>query len=294
MVAGKSQKIFGSYDQAALDRAYFQRCWAPNCDEIIQWYTDASAKVYARMSAELNIPYGDSADERFDLFRAANADAPVLVFVHGGAWQALTKEDSVFPAELFVGAGVSYIALNFGVVPSVRLPDMVGQVQRAIAWLWRNGKAQGINSDRLYLCGHSSGAHLAAMALFADWQSLGLPRDILKGGLCASGSYDLEAVMLSYRGKYLQLNKAEEAALSPIHFVERLACPVAVAYGDQESPEFQRQACEFHRRIENAGGRTQLLVAKNLNHFEISKTLASPDGFLARVVLNMVGLSPRE
>lgn len=283
-------KIFLDYDQAALDQAYDQRFWAPNAAEIIRWYAEHSAAVYACLPSERNIAYGHGAKERFDLFRTDKADAPTVIFVHGGAWRLLSKEDSVFPAEVFVSTGVNYIALDFDIIPDARLPAMIAQVRQAIAWLWREGPGIGINRERLYLCGHSSGAHLAAMALVTDWQSHGLPHDVIKGGLCASGSYDLEAVVLSARGDYLELDNAEVIACSPIHFVERLACPLVVAYGGRESPEFIRQSEDFHARILRSGGRANLLMANDDNHFEISKSLAEPDGLLARTMLDLIGM----
>jgi len=285
-------KVFLDYDQEALDRAYDQRAWAPNAKDIIDWYGVASAAARDRLVCERDIAYGRGEDERFDFFPAGPPDAPVVVYVHGGAWRLLGKAESAFAAEAMVAAGASFVALDFSITPKVRLPEMAAQVRRAIAWLWRNGDRIGINRDRLYLCGHSSGAHLTATTLVTDWTSYeDLPRDFIKGALCASGSYDLEAVMLSARGGYLDLDAAEENALSPQRHVARLECPIIVAYGENESPEFQRQARDFHAAIERAGHAADLIVGDKLNHFEVVATLARRDGFLARAMLGLMGLT---
>jgi len=287
-----SPKVFLDYDQVSLDRAYDQRAWAPNAKEIVDWYAVASAVARTRLDCETNISYGEGEDERFDLFPTGKANAPAVVYVHGGAWRLLSKEESAFAAEAFVASGASFVALDFSITPKARLPEMAAQVRRALVWLWRNGKSLGINRDRLYLCGHSSGAHLTATMLTTDWKALeDLPGDFIKGALCASGSYDLRPVMLSARGRYLELDDAEEDALSPQRHVDRLECPVIVAFGNKESPEFQRQARDFHAAIHRAGNTAELIVGLNLNHFEISATLAQRDGFLARAMLDLMELA---
>jgi len=287
-----SPKVFLGYDQEALDRAYDQRAWAPNAKDIIDWYAVASATARNRLVCERDIAYGKGEDERFDFFPTSRPDAPVVVYVHGGAWRLLSKEESAFAAEAFVASGASFVALDFSITPKVRLPEMAAQVRRALVWLWRNGDSHGINRNRLYLCGHSSGAHLTATTLVTDWTPFeDLPRDFIKGAVCASGSYDLQAVMLSARGHYLNLDAAEEEALSPQRHVEMLECPIIVAYGENESPEFQRQARDFHAAIGRAGHAAELIVGENLNHFEIVTTLARRDGLLARAMLGLMGLT---
>jgi len=230
---GEEAKVYLNYDQEELDRNYDQRAWAPNADETIARWITGSAAARSSLRHRANLAYGSTEDERLDIFPAARAGAPILVFIHGGAWRSLSKEDSCYAAPAFVAAGVNFVALNFANIPKVRLPDMVAQVRRGVAWVYRNARELGGDPNRLYVAGHSSGGHLAASVLVTDWRTHRLPNTIVKGGLCISGMYDLEPVILSARSSYVKLSKQEEMELSPARHLYALSCPVAIAYGEK-------------------------------------------------------------
>jgi arylformamidase len=97
---------------------------------------------------------------------------------------------------------------------------LADQVRRAVAWVYENIARFGGDPNRLYLGGQSSGGHLAAVALTTDWRhDFDLPADIVKGGLCISGMYDLVPVRLSARSRYVAFDDATVAALSPIRHI---------------------------------------------------------------------------
>ena len=134
-------------------------------------------------------------------------------------------------------------------------------------------------------------AGISPLALTTDWQrNFGLPADIIKGGMCISGMYDLAPVRLSARSAYVKFDDAMVAALSPICHLEQLHAPLVVAYGTCETPEFQRQNREFATAVKAAGKRVQLLVGEHYNHFELPETLGNPYGLLGRVALDLMGL----
>ncbi len=275
--------VFRDYDQARLDLNYNQSAWAPNAAEIIAGYRTATLAAHARLEVR-PLSYGPHPAERIDLFPAPRRGAPLVVFVHGGAWNSIDRMDSAFAAPAFVESGVNFAALDFASIPAVRLPEMVGQVQRGLGWLAAQAPALGCDPARIVVVGHSSGAHLVAAALTAATDTAP-PPGTLRGALCASGSFDLEAPMLSARGKYLQLTPGEVAAFSPARHAARVDCPLTVAYGERETDEFRRHSLEFHAALEAAGKRTRLILAPGMNHFEISLTLARRDGLLHEAAL---------
>jgi arylformamidase len=172
------------------------------------------------------------------------------------------------------------------------LLPMAEQARRAIAWVYRNAAQIGGDRERLYLCGHSSGAHLAAVALTTDWQrDFDLPADLLKAALCASGLYDLKAARLSARSSYVKFTDPMEDALSPQRHLRWIRTPLTIAYGTLETPEFQRMARDFVAALETAGKPARVLVGQGYNHFEILETLASPYGLLGRAVLEQMNLA---
>jgi len=157
----------------------------------------------------------------------------------------LTKEDSAAAAPTFVGAGINYVALNFSVIPQVRLPEMVDHVRRAVAWIWHNAASLNADPNRVTISGHSSGGHIVGVVLTTDWSAYGVPANIVKGGVCLSGMYDLAPVMLSARSSYVQLSADEIAALSAMRHLGRITCPDMVGHGERESPESKRHSVEF-------------------------------------------------
>jgi arylformamidase len=284
-------KVFLDYDQAALDRAYDQTQWAPNMQQVLQRRAAASEAVRARLGAPRSFAYGPSAIERLDVYPTARPAAPVMIFLHGGAWRGGDARSQAYPAEMFVQAGAHWVVPDFATVMDVGLDGMVAQARRAVAWVAQHAADFGGDPGRLYVGGHSSGGHLAGNVLVTDWvKDFGLPADLIKGGLCVSGMYDLEPVRLSARSSYVKFDDRIEHELSPLRHLGRLRAPVVVAYGERDSPEFQRQSRELAAALEGAGRLRALLVGRGLNHFEMPETLASADGLLGRAALGLMQL----
>jgi arylformamidase len=284
-----AQPIFLHYTKAELDRNFDQRGWIPNAEAIIARHIERSRRTREKLTFIPNLRYGEHPDEVLDFFPAARKDAPIQVFVHGGAWKNFGKDDYSFPAEGFVPAGFNTVILNFSKLPHVRLPVMVDQVRRGVAWVYKNAERYGGDPNRLYMSAHSSGAHLTANALLADWSTLDCPPDAVKAAACVSGPYDLEPVMLSARSSYVTLNKAEMVALSVTRHTERIPCPVVVAYADGDTDEFQRQSREFANAVERSGRLAGCKRLSGLNHFEIMEQFGEPNGELVRFILVHLG-----
>ena len=167
-----------------------------------------------------------------------------------------------------------------------------GNGRRAIVWAHQNASTFGGDPDRIYVSGHSAGGHLAGVVLVTDWpRDFDLPADIVKGGLCSSGMFDLYPVSLSARREYVAFDDAMVEALSPLRHLDKLTAPVVVTYGTAESPEFQRQSREFAAALDKAGKRVQLLVGEGYNHFEIIETLDNPFGLLGHAALAQMELT---
>jgi arylformamidase len=127
--------------------------------------------------------------------------------------------------------------------------------------------------------------------LTTDWAKQGLPTDIIKGALLASGMYDLRPVRLSIRSSYVKFTDAMEQALSPQRHLDLIRTPLMLAYGALETPEFQRQTRDFAAALAAAGKPVEVLVGKGCTHFDLQDTLLNPYGLLGRRALAMMGIS---
>lgn len=292
--ADKAPRVWLDMDQAELDAAYDQNAYAPNRDQLVTRRARASEAVRARLGAPRRFAYGPTPIEGLDVYTASGPDAPINVFIHGGAWRNGLARDSAAHAELFVHAGAHLAVVDFALVQDVggSLLPMADQVRRAVAWVYRNARSFGGDPERLYVSGHSSGAHLAGVVLTTDWRrDFDLPADTVKGGLCCSGMYDLKPVRLSARTAYVKFSDEMEQALSPQRHLAHLTAPLLVAHGTLETPEFQRQARDFAAAVQAAGKPVQLLVGDGYNHFELIETLGNPYGLLGRAVLEQMKLA---
>jgi arylformamidase len=289
----KGPHVFMDYDQAELDAAYDQSVYAPNQAQVTGRYATNSEIVRARLGAPKRFTYGPTSVEGLDVFQTKRPNAPINVFIHGGAWRGGLAKNYAFAAETFVNAGAHFVVPDFVAVTDVdgNLLTMAEQVRRAVAWTYKNAASFGGDADRLYVSGHSSGGHLAGVILVTDWvKEFGLPVDTVKGGVCCSGMYDLHPVRLSARSSYVKFTDAMEAALSSQRHLDKLNCPVVALYGTKETPEFQRQNRDFIEAVKKTGKPAQLIVADGYNHFEIMESLSNPYGPFGHAVLEQMKL----
>ena len=289
----KGPLVWLDMDQKALDDAYDQMVYAPNRDQVHKRNVFNSDRVRARLGEPKRIAYGSKPIEQFDLFATSKPNAPINVFIHGGAWRARSAKDYAFLAEMFVRAGSHFIALDFDGVEGTggNLLPMADQVRRGVAFVYNNAKSFGGDPNRLNVCGQSSGAHLAGNVVTTDWKDYGVPNDIVKGALLCSGMYDLKPVRLSKRSEYVAFTDEIEDKLSSQRHLDRLHCPVIVSYGSYETPEFQRQNREFAAAVKAAGKPVTLLIGEGYNHFEMAEMIGNPLSVLGSAVLEQMKLA---
>lgn len=292
VVREKGPIVWLDMDQAQLDDAYDQSVYAPNQPLVAARRAAVNERVRARIGAPERVAYGPTEIEKVDIYRTDRPNAPVNIFVHGGAWRTGRSADFVWQAEPVVRAGAHYVIVDFINVDEAEgnLLTMIDQVRRAVAWVYRNAKSFGGDPDRLYLTGHSSGAHLSGCVVTHDWAAEGLPVDILKGALLSSGMYDLKPVRLSKRSLYVKFTDEMEQALSAMRHLDKLHTPLIVSCGTEETPEFQRQSREFAAAVKAAGKPVTYIVGDGYNHFEMPETLVNPYGLLGRALLEQMKL----
>lgn len=240
-------------------------------------YGAESERVRRMLTCTLDIPYGAHPLEKLDIYPGAQPDAPVAVFIHGGGWRGSSKTARGFPAESFVAAGMTYVAIDYPLAPAASMDEIVAAVRRAIAWLWKNGASHGAGRDRIFVMGNSAGGHLGAMLAAQGWQeALDLPADVVKGLCGISGAYDLTPHALVEVRSYLNLTPDSVARNSPIHHLPARGLPVLLAVGGDEPEEYLRQTRAYAQTLAAAGVPVEVLVLDGHNHFSIIGELNVP------------------
>jgi len=288
-------KIYRDYTQEELDRQYEHRNIVQNADEFTARARAESKRVRESFAGRgrFDLAYGPEPKQKLDVYPAASPSAPAAVWFHGGRWQMNSKDDSNRAVETFTRAGVTLVAAGFRQAPDNRMDVIIDDARKAVAWVYNNAASIGVDRNRLYIVGHSSGGHMAGMMVTTDWTKLGLPRDAVKGGLCGSGMYDLEPVRLTFRNEALKLDEEAAARNSPIKHIPVPGCPIVVTVGQLESDEFRRQSREFADAWRKAGNQVQFIEVPRLHHFSLSADFNNPENPAIKATLDLIGAKPK-
>lgn len=287
--------VYRNFSREDLDREYSPSSRVEDINVYLREYVRTSeiARDVAadHGGSELDLRYGDTSEETLDLFVPPGCDgAPLHVYIHGGYWQLLSKDESSFAATMFQDQGSSLAVINYTLAPRQTLTGIVEECRRSIAWLYDNAGRFGYDRKRIHLSGSSAGAHLCMMMLLTDWLRFDLPANAISGVCAVSGIYDLEPVQLSYVNDKVGMDAAEAIANSPIRHDLRNRCPVIFAYGDNETAEFKRQTDEYRDKLAGEGWDIEFAQVPDRNHFDVILDLADAESWLAHAVLRQMSL----
>lgn len=257
--------------QDDIERQFNPRAWATDVEAQHALRGKLSAAARARLQGEFNVTYGDTPRQALDIYRAdkhANeGNAPIVVYLHGGYWRVGEKEKQAILAEPLVQAGFPVVMLGTDLCPAASLDAIVGQVMRGIAWTAQNAKRIGGNGRRIYLYGHSAGAHLAALGLAEDWSRRGLPADLICGATLVSGIYDIEPVLHISVNDLIRLTPDRVNALSPQFHPPQRPVSLVLAAGAEEAPGWVAQTHEYAALCERAGCKVEVIIVPHEGHF---------------------------
>lgn len=265
------QEAWGRLSQAERDAAYNNNAAVADSPAQIAARDAASAAFRAAHPEALDIPYGTAPRQKFDLYPAAAAGAPCLVFIHGGYWQRNSREQFAAYAEGPRAAGWSVAMPSHTLAPDASLSAIVAEIGAALDWLAREGAAHGI-AGPLVLAGWSAGAHLTAL-------HLSHPKVV--AGLAISGVYELAPIRDTFLNTALQITDAEIAALSPLR-LSPARKSLTIAYGTNELPALVHDSQSLHFLHAATGAPTTLIPISNADHFSILDELRAPDGLLVQ------------
>ena len=288
----KRRHVFLNYTQAELDAQYDQGVLGTDRMAYREHWQAGTERARRLLETRLDIPYGRADVEKLDIYlpkKKGRKPAPVMIFFHGGAWRALTKDESAAYAPAYAEAGAMIVVPGFGAAPDTALSKMVDQVRRAAAWTWNNIADHGGDPNRLVVAGHSSGAHLAGMTLANGWRpKAGLPENAIKGGVLFSGAYDLTPVRLSARNDYLRLSPASARRLSVTEAVPRRAGSLVVAVAEGDLHDFRRQGRTLAKAWQKAGNPVEFFDIEGVNHFDMGNVFADPASLLGRATTRLL------
>jgi arylformamidase len=265
---------WGMMTKAERDAAYNNSDAVKNSAELNAARIAASEAFRKAHPKHLDLRYGPKERNVWDLFPSQNANAPCLVFIHGGYWQRNSRDQF---ASLIAGVyahGWSAALPGYTLAPDASLTEIVAEINAALDWLAANGSAHGING-KVVLSGWSAGGHLTA-------QCLGHAR--VSAGLAVSGVFELGPIRDTYLNDKMQFTDIELATLSPLR-LPMIRKPLAITYGTAELPPLVADSRALHekRAAQHLSG--PLIPVGGADHFTITHELRDADGELTRQLL---------
>lgn len=252
--------------QIDLEAEYNNRARVPEHPAIIAgWAADAAAFRAGHPDAVRDQAYGTGERHRYDWFPAASrrAGSPVLLFIHGGYWQALDKS---FFSHMAAGAnaqGLDVAVMSYDLCPQVKLAVIVDNVIACIRTLReRTGR-------RILPFGHSAGGHLAACMAAANWPRIGEAADIIAAAMPVSGLFHLAPLVPTSVNGAMAMDAGEAASLSPLVWTPPVGLRLTAIVGGDESPEYHRQTRALVDCWRALGTQATEIVVPGANHFTV-------------------------
>ncbi|KAH0517895.1 Kynurenine formamidase [Microtus ochrogaster] len=315
-VLSAGQATWKTLSAEELEKQYSPSRWVVRmkAEDVVNAFVEtgiqATRKARATRRNQLDVPYGDGEGDKMDIyFPDEDSKAfPLFLFFHGGYWQSGSKDVSAFMVNPLTAQGVVVAVVAYDIAPKGTLDRMVDQVIRSIVFLQRRYPS----NEGIYVCGHSAGAHLAAMVFLASWTKHGVvpnlqgfllfvktgyhvaqsgihPLRFLRVRDLVSGIYDLEPIIATSQNDPLHMTLEDAQRNSPLRRLEVAparpvgpACPVLVVVGQHESPEFHRQSREFYETLCRLGWKASFQRLRGVDHFDIIENLTQEDAELTQ------------
>ena len=267
---------------AQRENEYSPSSCIEDIEPYISAYVTKSEEARKKIGEGKELAYGPKPAQRFDFFSPVNSEGkkfPLVVFIHGGYWQELSKKESSFAAPAWVENEIGFAAIDYTLAPEASLHAIVKECQEAIAWMITEAEQLSIDTDRIVLVGSSAGAHLAAMT------ARKIP---VRATVLISGIYELTPLVGTYINDALNLNSNEAKELSPLYkdlkgFPESVIC-----WGEVETEEFKTQSLEFAACLRAQENTTFVFEVEGKNHFDVVFELADISTGMGKKVLSFL------
>lgn len=238
------------------------------------------------------VAYGTDARQKLDIYTPegnASAALPVVIFFHGGAWRDGERDGYGFLGRAFASRGFVTVVADYRKAPSVRFPAFVQDTATAIAWVHNNIAKHNGDSNRIFLMGHSAGAHIAMMAaLDPQWLAAdNLKPDIIKGVIGLAGPYDF--LPLTTESSKIALGQWPDLTeTQPITYARADAPPLLLLTGDKDTVVKPRNSKALAEKIDALGGEQQTKIYPGVDHADIIMAIARPFRKKAPVITDVV------
>jgi len=251
----------------------------------------ATPAVAAEPKIHRDLAYTEPADEsrRLDVYAPGDGkDHPVVIWLHGGGWRKGDKAHVQRKPQAFVDKGFVFVSVNYRFVPKITVKEMTGDIAKAIRWVHDHAKEYGGSPDKIFVAGHSAGAHLAALVC-TDGSYLkaeGMTLSAIKGCIPVDTAvYDIPGQLGGVgplrAGLYTSAFGEDEAGqkqLSPItHIAKDKGIPPFLILHVADRPDSTAQSRAFAKALNDAGVQAKVVPGEGKTHATINRELGLPN-----------------
>jgi acetyl esterase/lipase len=252
--------------------------FAGGCGRLAFMAANAPAR-FGKHRRYADIAYGTHPQQRLDVYvpdRASAEPRPMAVFWHGGRWSFGDKADYRFVGAALTELGMVAVVPNYRHYPEVKMAGFMDDAARAGLWAAAHARDYG-SAGRLFLSGHSAGAHMAALLALDPryFAACGGPRPSIAGVIGLSGPYDFlplrEADVQDMFGP-----PANYPLSQPIDFVSAGAPPMLLVHGQKDDTVWPKNSRNLASALQACGVAATLKLYPHLTHADTVAALSLP------------------
>lgn len=238
-------------------------------------------------TVQSDIPYGPHRRHVLDVYVPKKRDgpAPVVVFFYGGSWQNGERADYRFAADGLASRGYITILPDYRLYPEVRFPAFIEDGAKAVAWAFDHAAELGGDPQRVFLMGHSAGAHIAAMLALDEryLAAVGVDAHRIRGVISVAGPLSFyPSRTASIAAVFAHL--ADETVARPIVYVDGAEAPLLLLHGGDDDTVFLYNTINIEKAVRDAGGRVRKILYPGVGHIGILLALSRPFRTIAPVL----------
>ncbi len=264
------------------------RARQPRHAEFKTRWREESEATRCHFNCSLDISCGQHTDMRLDVFPSGAESSPCFVFLHGGFWLSSDKSESSFVANAFAGFGITTVIMNYRLVPTVTIAEIVAELQLSLIGLCKRPKPIGIDLDRIFVGGFSAGGLLAAHVLGTDWTEFGNSSPVIRGGMALSGIFDPEPLISTSHNRLLGLTTMEAQGLSVIGSSKIATNLGLVVCGSAETMGFKNQTRRYAKFARQSGHTVGEMWIKDRHHYDVVLEFANASSSLSIATRRMI------
>ncbi|UJR25217.1 hypothetical protein I4U23_006569 [Adineta vaga] len=296
------------------DYAYSPSRWSHrfhDAEKVIQSHvktiTNATQAARAHIPCLLNSivdPITSLSDHFVDFYFPSNTktDLPIsdmseikaiFVYIHGGYWQFLSRNESAFMAQTMSDAQIVTAVVGYPLAPHATMDQIIRCIEQALVKILRLAMKF---STKIYICGHSAGAHLSSTLLLINWkEKYNIDHEIFAGFFLISGVYDLIPLVSTYINQPLGMTTLTAQNISSLYRIKddywSALNNVAIlcVHGQYDPPSFHEQNRRYGSYLEQIGfTNVKILQMDNFDHFDVIEQLEKRDQPLTQMILSLI------